>query len=87
MVVVYYHEGRSARIDGDNLLKPIQDALEGLIYEDDQQITETICRKTSIAQPIEARGAPIVLLEAFSQGDPFLYVRIDRAHSQTDVIQ
>ena len=87
IVVTYYHEGLSARIDGDNMLKPIQDALEGLVYNNDRQITETTCRKTPISQPVEARGAPMVLLEAFSRGEPFLYIKIDRATAQTDIVQ
>ena len=43
-----YHEGESVRIDNDNMVKPIQDALIGLIYPDDRWITDTIVRKTSI---------------------------------------
>jgi Holliday junction resolvase RusA-like endonuclease len=29
--VTYYHDGVSVRIDNDNLVKPIQDALNGLV--------------------------------------------------------
>ena len=33
--LTYYHDGVSVRIDNDNLVKPIQDALNGLVYVDD----------------------------------------------------
>jgi hypothetical protein len=46
IAVTYYHEGDSVRIDGDNMLKPIQDALIGLIYSDDKFITDSETRKT-----------------------------------------
>ena len=48
ITVTYYHNGVAVRIDNDNLVKPIQDALNGLIYEDDRQITDTHVRKTSL---------------------------------------
>jgi len=35
--VYYFHWGRE-RIDGDNVLGPICDALKGLAYEDDSQV-------------------------------------------------
>ena len=46
------------------MVKPIQDALIGLVYEDDRLITDTVVRKTSIDAPIRVRGYPIILLEA-----------------------
>lgn len=48
LTVCYYHDGVSVRIDNDNMLKPIQDALIGLVYEDDRQITDIQVRKTDI---------------------------------------
>jgi crossover junction endodeoxyribonuclease RusA len=35
-IVTYYHDGASVRIDNDNLVKPIQDALNGPVYVDDR---------------------------------------------------
>ena len=32
LTVVYYHERQSVSIDHDNMIKPIQDTLAGLIY-------------------------------------------------------
>src|SRR5437879_3778581 len=54
--VTYYHEGPAVRIDNDNMVKPIQDALIGLAYEDDRLITDTVVRKTNVDGPFRVRG-------------------------------
>jgi hypothetical protein len=79
VTVTYYHEGDAVRIDNDNLIKPIQDALIGLVYEDDRLITDTIVRKTSINELFRLRGHSLRLLQALNQGDEFLHVVIDAA--------
>jgi len=39
LTICYYHDRVAIRLDNDNLVKPIQDALNGLVYEDDRLIT------------------------------------------------
>lgn len=79
IAVTYLHEGREVRIDGDNLLKPIQDALIGLIYDDDRLIVDAHTRKTPIDDPMRPRRASRVLLAGYATGMPFVHVRIDYA--------
>jgi Holliday junction resolvase RusA-like endonuclease len=79
IVVAYYHEGSAVNLDNDNLIKPIQDALNRVVYDDDVLITDIKVRKTCIDEPIEARRASLVLLEAFSRGDQFLHIVISDA--------
>jgi crossover junction endodeoxyribonuclease RusA len=81
IVVTYYHEGRAIRMDNDNLLKPIQDALIGLVYVDDRQLTDTSVRKTDIDGLFYIRGASSILLEAFAVGSEFLHIQIEAAPS------
>jgi hypothetical protein len=81
IAVSYYHRGLAVRIDNDNMVKPIQDALIGLVYHDDRLITDMTVRKTSIDGLFRVRGYSRVLLEALSQGDEFLHVIIDEAPS------
>ncbi len=81
LAVVYYHPGESVRIDTDNLVKPIQDALIGLVYQDDRLITKTEVSKRSIDGEYRVRGRSLVELTAFSRGDEFLYILIDRART------
>lgn len=87
IVVTYFHEGDSVRIDGDNMLKPIQDALIGLIFHDDNLISDAQTRKTPIDNPIAARRASRVLLEAFATGDEFVHVIIDVAPSHANPLR
>ena len=51
IVATYYHDGEAVRLDLDNAIKPIQDALNGLVYADDRRITDAQLRKT--ADPIK----------------------------------
>jgi crossover junction endodeoxyribonuclease RusA len=85
ITVAYYHEGTEVLMDNDNMIKPIQDALNGLLYIDDRLITDTVIRKTPIDSPIRARGASLTLLRAYSKGREFLHIQIDHSpdHTQT----
>jgi Holliday junction resolvase RusA-like endonuclease len=87
ITVCYYHEGLAVRMDNDNLVKPIQDALNGLVYLDDRLITDTIVRKTSIDGPFRVRGYPLILLEGLASGDEFLHIIIDEAPSHIDPLR
>jgi Holliday junction resolvase RusA-like endonuclease len=84
--VTYYHDGVSVRIDNDNMVKPIQDALNGLVYEDDRQITDTQVRKTDLNGSFRVRGMSPVLAEGFCRGNEFLYIRIELAPDHEELI-
>lgn len=84
--VTYYHDGVSVRIDNDNLVKPIQDALNGLVYVDDRQITDTYVRKTDLNGSFRVRGMSPVLAEGFCRGNEFLYVRVELAPDHKELI-
>jgi len=79
ITVVYFHDGDWTRMDNDNLLKPIQDALIGLVYQDDNQITDSAVRKTSLDGAFFVRGMPLILAEGFAHGYEFIYLRIEAA--------
>ena len=78
--VTYFYD--SVDIDVDNIVKPIQDALEGLVYFDDIQITDVLSRKRSLNSNFRVRSASNVLTEGLGRGDSFLYVRIEEAPNQ-----
>jgi crossover junction endodeoxyribonuclease RusA len=81
IVVTYYHPRQAILFDTDNIVKPIQDALIGLVYKDDSWITHTVCQKKSIDGFFQIRGLSLILLEAFSQGVEFLYITVDHEPS------
>lgn len=77
VTITYYHDGDSP--DVDNIIKPIQDALSGVVFVDDAQVVETQGRKKSINGSYKIRGVSSVLLEAFADGDEFVHVRVTEA--------
>ena len=86
ITVVYYHDAITVRLDNDNMLKPIQDALIGLVYVDDRQITDTEVRKTNIDGVFRVRWMSPVLAEGFIQGVEFLYIRIEEAPGHQELL-
>src|SRR5262245_7188097 len=77
--IINFHEGDDASLDDDNMVKPIRDAMNGLIYDDDSQISYSETIHICIDAPVKIRRASAVLLAAYGKGSEFLYVRIDDA--------
>jgi crossover junction endodeoxyribonuclease RusA len=86
LTVVYYHERQSVSIDHDNMIKPIQDALAGVIYENDRQITDAQTRKTNIDGRFRLRHLSAVYARAFGGGREFVYIRIEEAPSHEELL-
>lgn len=83
--IKYFYDDASPRIDTDNMIKPIQDALIGLVYKDDSQIVHSEATKIDIDGKYMVRGMPLVLTRAFSAGNEFLYIVIDHAPEITSL--
>ena len=73
--VTYYYEGDSP--DADNIIKPIQDALIGVVYIDDDQVVETSSRKRNINGAYKIKGASPVIIDGFIAGVDFLHIKVD----------
>jgi hypothetical protein len=86
LTVVYYHERQSVLIDHDNMIKPIQDALAGLIYKNDRQITDAQTRKTNIDGRFRLRHLSPVYARAFGGGRAFIYIGIEEAPSHEELL-
>jgi hypothetical protein len=78
-MLINFHEGDKPPMDDDNMVKPIRDALNNLVYLDDRQIRYSETIHVPIDDPIKVRGASAVLLAAFSKDIQFLYVRVEDA--------
>jgi len=72
--VTHYSDRRIA--DRDNLLKPIQDALQGLVYGNDRQIKDTTFNWRDINAKFTVRNVSLPVAIAFSNGDEFLHIRV-----------
>lgn len=80
-VIIHVHDGDKPALDDDNMVKPIRDAMNGLVYDDDRQIRYSETIHLPIGDPVIIQGSSPVLLSAYSSGKPFVYVRIEDAPS------
>jgi hypothetical protein len=62
--------------DVDNLVKPIQDVLQGIAYRDDRQISDITGRRRKIDGLFRIRSMSPALAMAFSDGRPFVHIEI-----------
>jgi crossover junction endodeoxyribonuclease RusA len=77
LTVIYFYD--SGSMDIDNLPKPISDALKGLVYLDDEQVTDMVCRKRNLNRELRVENPSLVLADRFSRGNQFLYIVIEEA--------
>ncbi len=73
-------------LDTDNMLKPIQDALIGLIYNDDRQITDITAGKRDINGSFRVRGLSSSLAEGFNSNNEFVHVKVEEAPNPQELI-
>lgn len=73
----FYFTG--APLDTDNMVKPIQDALEGLIYVNDRLVTDVHACKRSLDGSFRVRGMSPILAQGFISGRDFLHIVIEEA--------
>ena len=81
MVTVTHFFDRAAP-DVDNTPKPVLDALKGLVYSDDSQVTDMLCRKRHLKDILEVQSASRVLNEALDRGKEFLHIVVEDAPIQ-----
>jgi hypothetical protein len=72
--VTHYSERRIA--DRDNLIKPIQDALQGICYSHDKQVKDSTSNWRNINGKFTIRFVSMPLAAAFSDGREFLHIRL-----------
>lgn len=84
VTIVYYYEGDA--LDVDNMVKPILDALNDVIYVDDAQVTDCIAAKRNIDGAFRVRGVSPVLAAGFCWGEEFLHVKVENAPNHEEVL-
>lgn len=65
--------------DIDNIIKPIQDALVGLVIEDDFLITDVDSHRRPLNHPFDPNGMPQLLSHGYFLGAECVYVKISPA--------
>ena len=79
--ITYFYEGVSTPIDVDNISKPILDALIDVVFEDDSQVTDLLCRKRR-SKNIRVESSSDILLEQLDQKNEFLFIVVQDAPDQ-----
>lgn len=78
--VTYFYDG--VGMDVDNIVKPIQDALKGLVYFDDSQVTDMLSRKRDLSGSFVLNDVSRTLAEGLTRGSEFLHIMVERAPDQ-----
>ena len=72
VLVIYFYQGETF-LDVDNIAKSVLDGLKGVLFRDDQQVSELLVRKTQLSAGLPLTGAsPYSLdtIERMSLGVP-----------------
>jgi len=69
-------------LDVDNIIKPIQDALVGLAFDDDHLVTDAISRRRNLKTQFVLEDVSPILMSGFDLKDEFVYVKISDAPGQ-----
>jgi hypothetical protein len=80
MVTITYFCGGAA-LDVDNIPKPILDSLAGLVYSDDSQVSDILCRKRDRNRNLSYRNPSPTLLASLQRPEQFLHIVVAHAPS------
>lgn len=82
--VTYFYD--SVDMDVDNIIKPIQDAMKGIAYIDDKQITDVIARKRNLSGNFRIENITPILAEGFALNNEFLHIVVTDAPDQEVIV-
>ncbi|NJK27784.1 MAG: RusA family crossover junction endodeoxyribonuclease [Coleofasciculaceae cyanobacterium SM2_3_26] len=89
VIITHYYDAPDGNEDSvpdsDNIVKPVREALNGVLYKDDSQITDFISRRRNLNGSFRIRGMSPVLAEGFCKGESFLHVKIEYAPDPADL--
>jgi crossover junction endodeoxyribonuclease RusA len=81
--ITYFYENEAP--DVDNIIKPIQDALVGLVYVDDAQVADTSSRKSKIDGAFKIKGVLPEVAVKLAVGQEFLRIQVLPAPNHEDL--
>ncbi|MEM9003459.1 MAG: RusA family crossover junction endodeoxyribonuclease [Cyanobacteria bacterium P01_F01_bin.86] len=64
-------------LDSERIIKPVLDALNGVIYVDDYQIADLDSRRRNLNGSFRVKGMSPALADGFCKGEEFLHVKVD----------
>ena len=79
--IINFHSGPEPSVDVDNMSKPIFDAMQTDVYDDDRQIRQAHISHLEIGEPVILTGASALLVaalqNAIANDSQFVYIRIE----------
>lgn len=84
LTLVYLYD--TDPVDTDNIIKPIQDALIGLIYNDDVLISDVESHRRQLTDSFEIAKYPDLLVNGILSGSECVYVRITESMPLEDYL-
>ena len=85
-LVIVYVSGVRSPIDVDNVIKPIQDALAGVFYGDDEMVSDVAAHRRMWADEVPDDGLPDLLRAAWKAKEDCVYVRIQKTARLRDLL-
>ena len=79
LTLVYFCGERPADID--NIIKPIQDGLNGVVYVDDGYVTDVDSHRRPLTDTFDLVRLPLLVLPALAEGKEFVYVRLSTSQA------
>src|SRR2546421_60220 len=78
--ITHFFEGAPA--DVDNIPKPILDGIKGVVYVDDRQVADLVCRRRPLGGPHRVDPVSARLAEGLAEGREFLHIRVIAASNE-----
>jgi Holliday junction resolvase RusA-like endonuclease len=76
-VIINFYAGNEPSVDVDNMSKPILDAMQTIVYDNDRQIVQSEITHTRIGAAYQVVGVRPIIVMALQAGNQFLYVRVE----------
>lgn len=81
VVITYFFDAslleHDRMVDVDNVPKPILDGMKGVVYSDDRQVTDLLCRRRNLSlRRSPPPGYLQELRDALDRGAPFVHVLV-----------
>ncbi len=80
VTITYFFDGGSP--DVDNIPKPVLDALKGIVYDDDGQVSDLLCRKRDLGEELLIQNPSATLLRSLADHQPLLHISVTEAKTR-----
>ncbi|MEL6492976.1 MAG: RusA family crossover junction endodeoxyribonuclease, partial [Cyanobacteria bacterium J06621_3] len=80
VTITHYYDSKNLEYgtlpDSDAIVKPVSDALNGIVYVDDYQISDFVNRRRDVNSSFRVKGMSPALAKGFCSGQEFLHLQI-----------